>query len=167
MLETEPKYDYISIGNSTFSSETYKKYSGTTAIDTIHSSNFTVAFQSDHTTTGKGFVLNWNCLTHWEEWKTTDDGTCREAIRLQPEYIGADHKYQTKYRKSNKTCCEFKNAINYYCVQFYNLPNKRAQLYFCVLKVACHVSRLSRALLLFCSADNRIVHGSFKYLIIH
>ena len=100
MLKTEKGYDFVTIGNT--------KFSGRDQIDTIQSSNFTVGFYSDEGKTDKGFVLNWNCLTvsTWTEWETTDDGTCREFIKLQPEYTGPDLKHRTKYRRNNKTCRE-------------------------------------------------------------
>ena len=97
MMETEKKYDFITIGES--------QYSGKKGIDVILASNFTVFFKSNQDKTEKGFVLHWNCLTDWEEWTTTDDGTCREAMMLQPEYLGPDIEHRTKYRKSKKTCC--------------------------------------------------------------
>ena len=98
-FETEKEYDFVTIGNI--------HYSGKDQIDIIHSSNFTVNFHSDKDNTEKGFVLKWNCLTQWEEWMDAADGTCREAMRLQPEYNGPDIKYRTKYRKTNKTCGKF------------------------------------------------------------
>ena len=108
MFKTEKKYDFVTIGNI--------KYSGKDQIDIVHSSNFTVAFQSDEKFTEKGFKLNWNCLTQWEEWESAADGTCREEMKLQPEYNGVDSNYQTRYRKNNITCRKF-NYIKYrpYC----------------------------------------------------
>ena len=98
MFETENKYDNVTIGNSL--------YNGKKQIDIIQSSNFTVAFRSDERYTDKGFILTWNCLTQWEEWEATKDGTCREFQRLKPDYKGSDVKHQTKYRKTNETCRE-------------------------------------------------------------
>ena len=95
IFETE-KYDYVTIDDT--------KYSGSTAIDTILSTNFTVVFQSDESETDNGFVLNWNCLSQWNEWTPLGDGTCKDAIGTQPPYNGSDLEYQTKYRKSNETC---------------------------------------------------------------
>ena len=95
-FETEEDYDYVTIDDT--------EYSGSTAIDTILSTNFTVVFQSDESETDNGFVLNWNCLGQWNEWISPTDGTCREAMQLQPPYNGPDLKYQTKYRESDVTC---------------------------------------------------------------
>ena len=99
MFQTEKNYDFLTIGDI--------KYSGSEQIDIIHSSNFSVTFDSDKGETEKGFILNWNCLTHWEEWIATNDGTCREAMKLEPEYNGPDLKHRTKYRKSTKSCSEY------------------------------------------------------------
>ena len=99
IFETENWYDFVTIGDT--------EYSGAKTIDIILPTNFTVAFHSNFATTKKGFVLNWNCLSHWEEWAFLDDGTCREAIGSQPPYNGPDRKYQTKYRQSNETCKQF------------------------------------------------------------
>ena len=63
-----------------------------------------MSFQSDEGKTEEGFLLNWNCLTQWEEWIAAGDGTCRESMSLRPKYLGKDIKYQTKYRESNITC---------------------------------------------------------------
>ena len=96
IFETEEDYDNVTIDDT--------QYSGSTAIDTILSTNFTVVFQSDESGTTNGFVLNWNCLGQWNEWISLGDGTCREAMKLQPLYNGPDLKYQTKYRESDVTC---------------------------------------------------------------
>ena len=95
-FETEENYDFVTIGNF--------MYSGNTSIDSILLPNFTVVFQSDNMYPAKGFILNWNCLSQWEEWVPLGDGTCREAIGSQPPYNGPDIFYHTKYRKSKETC---------------------------------------------------------------
>ena len=87
--------DYVKIGNT--------QYDQSAKIDTVLSSNFTVTFHSNKAIP-KAFILQWNCLTQWTEWITTDDGTCRESMKLQPEYKGPDLKHRTKYRKIKNTC---------------------------------------------------------------
>lgn len=98
-FDTEGTFDYVAINDI--------KYSGTIEIDTIISTNFTVIFSSDSTATAKGFILNWHCLTQWEEWTPLGDGTCRETEGLLPPYHGPDLKYRNKYRQRNETCRKF------------------------------------------------------------
>lgn len=117
MMKTEKKFDFITIEGT--------KYSGNKEIDVILASNFTVSFNSNQDTTEKGFVLNWNCLTDWEGWNPTHDGTCREAMMLKPEYLGPNLEHRTKYRKRNITCCKF---ILVYRCQF-NLSFREAVNY--------------------------------------
>ena len=85
--------DYVKIGNT--------EYKNSTQIDTILSSNFTVAFQFLESKKKKEFVLKWSCVI-WSEWIPTQ--TCTEVISLKPEYNGPDIKYRAKYRKTNETC---------------------------------------------------------------
>ena len=94
------------------------QYAGETEVDTIISPDFTVTFQSYESKNKKGFVFKWSCLT-WSEWTRT--GTCTEVRTLQPQYIGPEFKYQTKYRKTNETCskknsfrvCKIKTLFSY------------------------------------------------------
>ena len=53
-FNTELDTDYVTIDKT--------KYSGKVEIDTILSTNFTVAFKSDFNVQGKGFELNWECF---------------------------------------------------------------------------------------------------------
>lgn len=103
-FEIERNFDYVTIDDT-------KSYTGSPIIDTIGSTNFTVAFRSDYFTTKKGFVLNWNCLSQWEAWTGLGDGTCRDALGTQPPFNGgkslSDREYWTKYRRRNKTCSKF------------------------------------------------------------
>lgn len=85
--------EYVKIGKT--------QYTDRTKIDTILSSNFTVAFQLSKSTKKKVPVLNWTCLK-LGDWTPT--GTCTEVNSLQPEYNGPNIKYRTQYRKTNETC---------------------------------------------------------------
>ena len=76
------------------------KYAGTTKIDTILSTNFTVTFNSDSRRTGTGFVLHWSC-TQWGEWEPSRDGTCRHVRR--PLQNGAMTTGRLMYKR-NETC---------------------------------------------------------------
>ena len=104
MMNTQKKYDYVTIGE--------KQYSGTTKIDMILTTFFSVGFKSNKQHTlrkhilQKGFVLNWNCL-QWGEWTSVGVGTCKETIRPFPEYNGTDAKEFTKYRDVNEDCSKF------------------------------------------------------------
>ena len=94
MFETEESVDVVTIGKT--------EYSGTLQIDTILSTNFTVAFQSDWYTDGfnKGFSLYWSC-TQWGEWKRLDNGNCGYVMR--PLYNGTMTTGFLKYKLS-ETC---------------------------------------------------------------
>ena len=98
MMNTQEKYDYVTIGEN--------EYSGTTSIDMILPTVFTVGFKSNKQHTTKGFVLNWNCL-EWGNWSSVGVGTCKETIRPFPEYNGTDAKEFTKYRDVNEDCSKF------------------------------------------------------------
>ena len=74
IFETEKDYDFVTIDNT--------KYSGSTEIDTILSTNFTVVFQSDGSVTKNGFVLNWNCVSQQPNHPTESPNT---------EYYSGDH----------------------------------------------------------------------------
>ena len=94
---------YSSYGPDEFLTISDTKYNNNTVIDTILPTNFTVAFHPGGTS-WKGFVLNWKCLSQWEEWTPLGDGTCREVMGTQPPYNGPDFTYRTKYRRNNETC---------------------------------------------------------------
>ena len=92
--------DVVSIGGT--------EYKGTLQIDTILSTNFSVAFQSDGFNMDgftKGFLLHWSC-TEWGEWERSDDGTCRHVMKILPNWTspnGIMTRGFLKY-KLNETC---------------------------------------------------------------
>ena len=91
-FKTDDYYDFAIIGEN--------MYSGTTQIDTILPTNFTVTFHSDDRVTDEGFMLYWSC-TQWGEWERFDNGNCGYVIR--PLHNGTMSSGLLKY-KYNETC---------------------------------------------------------------
>ena len=79
------------------------RYKGTLQIDTILSSNFSVAYQLDGFNTDvidKGFLLDWSC-TQWGEWTQLDNGNC--GLVKRPLDNGTMTTGRLKYKVS-ETC---------------------------------------------------------------
>ena len=88
MFLIEKPGDVVTIGETEYTGE-----------DTILSTNFTVAFQSDGFNTyefNTGFLLYWSC-TQWGEW-TPLDGTCSHVMR--PLHNGTMTTGLLKYKRS-------------------------------------------------------------------
>ena len=102
MFELKSNEAFVTIGST--------KYEGTVQIDTILSTNFTVAFQSgydpgfeswDSTDVfKKGILLYWSC-TQWGEWEPLDNGNCGYVRR--PLHNGTMTTGLMKYKVS-ETC---------------------------------------------------------------
>ena len=102
MFELKSNEAFVTIGST--------KYEGTVQIDTILSTNFTVAFQSglipvsasgDSTyVSKKGILLYWSC-TQWGEWEPLDNGNC--GLVKRPSDNGTMTTGLLKYKVS-ETC---------------------------------------------------------------
>ena len=82
--------DFVTIGEM--------EYKGTDQIDTILSTNFTVAYRLDGD--DKGFLLYWSC-TQWGEWARLDNGNC--GYVMGPLHNGTMTTGLLKY-KASETC---------------------------------------------------------------
>ena len=139
---------YSSYGPDEFLTISDTKYNNNTVIDTILPTNFTVAFHPGGTS-WKGFVLNWKCLSQWEEWTPLGDGTCREVMGTQPPYNGPDFTYRTKYRRNNETCSMLYIYIHIEVKKFILIVNKRLLSISRLLFNVCMVHRIFSEIILF------------------